>query len=187
MLGDNGPLWSLANEFWYYIVFPLLFWGASKNSQYLFISRFFMVILAVTILALLPGILSGFVVWLFGVFVAAMQGRWIYGIAQRASFGLCASLFFLLILILSRSGGVSDIIIGCSFSLMLPWALGLSRYPCRCFSLDFRHFIHAVFGSFTAAGATSLIRASMSHRLVTHADPQARPPVENDEAVRWPA
>ena len=129
VLGDNGPLWSLANEFWYYIVFPLLFWGASKNSQYLFISRFFMVILAVTILALLPGILSGFVVWLFGVFVAAMQGRWIYGIAQRASFGLCASLFFLLILILSRSGGVSDIIIGCSFSLMLPWALGLSRYP----------------------------------------------------------
>lgn len=25
--GSNGPLWSLANEFWYYVVFPLALWA----------------------------------------------------------------------------------------------------------------------------------------------------------------
>ena len=24
--GSNGPMWSLANEFWYYVIFPLAFW-----------------------------------------------------------------------------------------------------------------------------------------------------------------
>jgi peptidoglycan/LPS O-acetylase OafA/YrhL len=27
VFGSNGPLWSLANEFWYYITFPLLLYG----------------------------------------------------------------------------------------------------------------------------------------------------------------
>lgn len=34
--GSNGPLWSLANEFWYYIMFPLLVLGIRKrNALYL--------------------------------------------------------------------------------------------------------------------------------------------------------
>ena len=31
-LGTNVPLWSLANEFWYYIAFPLLVLALAKNS-----------------------------------------------------------------------------------------------------------------------------------------------------------
>ena len=26
-MGSNGPLWSLANEFWYYIMFPFMLVG----------------------------------------------------------------------------------------------------------------------------------------------------------------
>ncbi len=32
VFGTNGPLWSLANEFWYYVVFPLAAWTFSRNA-----------------------------------------------------------------------------------------------------------------------------------------------------------
>ena len=130
VLGDNGPLWSLANEFWYYIVFPLCFWGLRKNSEFALTQRLFMIILSIIILALLPkGILLGFIIWLMGVCIAAIQGQRIYRITQNVIFGLCALLLFSLLLVLSKGGGVSDIIIGFSFCLILPWSLGLMVYP----------------------------------------------------------
>jgi len=30
-LGSNGALWSLANEFWYYVIFPLFYFAFKKN------------------------------------------------------------------------------------------------------------------------------------------------------------
>lgn len=32
VLGTNGPLWSLANEFWYYVIFICLFWAGLSGS-----------------------------------------------------------------------------------------------------------------------------------------------------------
>jgi peptidoglycan/LPS O-acetylase OafA/YrhL len=63
--GTNGPLWSLANEFWYYLLFPLclcaLYKGASVKS------RVMMAVLAGGLFIWLPwNILIYFVVWLFG-------------------------------------------------------------------------------------------------------------------------
>ena len=70
--GTNGPLWSLANEFWYYLLFPL-FWGVFKRGRPL--PRIISALLAITIIIWLPhGILWGGVIWLFG-FGAYLAGQ----------------------------------------------------------------------------------------------------------------
>lgn len=64
-LGDNGPLWSLAYEFWYYLLFPLVFVGIVKERF-----RWFHFILAAGVLILLwhanRDILFLFPCWLAG-------------------------------------------------------------------------------------------------------------------------
>jgi peptidoglycan/LPS O-acetylase OafA/YrhL len=74
--GTNGPLWSLANEFWYYLLFPVLLgiflptqqtqMLKSRNAEIL--KRGIYVAFAAAVLWLLPaGILWGGLVWLMGV------------------------------------------------------------------------------------------------------------------------
>lgn len=63
--GSNGPLWSLANEFWYYLTFPFLYFlfkaKKGENRKYLYL------LILVGFLVFLPkGILVLGVVWLFG-------------------------------------------------------------------------------------------------------------------------
>ncbi len=65
--GSNGPLWSLANEFWYYVLFPvgllaLIGWrrGALRRAAPLTIA-------AIVLAAFLGGaMLIGFLVWMAG-------------------------------------------------------------------------------------------------------------------------
>lgn len=72
--GTNGPLWSLANEFWYYIIFPLgvlALRGRGSTMQ-----RTGYAVAAVIICILLPFdiVLYG-LVWLFGFGVALTSRR----------------------------------------------------------------------------------------------------------------
>ena len=67
--GTLGPIWSLANEFWYYILFPLILIILNFNNKYNFIFRSFYIILLLIILYLLPtDITKYFLIWCFGVF-----------------------------------------------------------------------------------------------------------------------
>jgi peptidoglycan/LPS O-acetylase OafA/YrhL len=71
VLGTNGPLWSLANEFWYYLMFPFLAVALHKRST--------LSLLPVAIMGIFLGwlsfeILSGFLFWLMGWF-ASMPGK----------------------------------------------------------------------------------------------------------------
>jgi len=65
VFGSNGPMWSLANEFWYYVVFPLAAWiilSRAKTSIRL-LGASILVFLAWA----LPGFLwAGGLVWLAG-------------------------------------------------------------------------------------------------------------------------
>jgi len=76
--GTNGPLWSLANEFWYYLLFPLLLGIIVRgaNSETLkaeMLKRTVCAMLALATLLLLPrGILQGGLVWLLGAAVFAL-------------------------------------------------------------------------------------------------------------------
>jgi len=67
VFGSNGPLWSLANEFWYYLLFPL---GGCGLQAIVTNRRSFGVLLvscAVFLALWLPrGLVTGGVIWLFG-------------------------------------------------------------------------------------------------------------------------
>jgi peptidoglycan/LPS O-acetylase OafA/YrhL len=97
--GSNGALWSLANEFWYYLLFPLgLF--ALLNSQR-FAVRFCCGLLFVVIAFWLWGtLMSRFPIWLAGALLATLPApsvspriRWVAALTYAAlivSLGLSA-------------------------------------------------------------------------------------------------
>jgi peptidoglycan/LPS O-acetylase OafA/YrhL len=82
--GSNGPLWSLACEFWYYVCFPLLLLPFARN--YAPATRFAAFTLG---LALTAGLLTpqswfgfGFVIWALGAFATRaprplIRSRWL--------------------------------------------------------------------------------------------------------------
>lgn len=59
--GTNGPLWSLANEFWYYVWFPALLFGFSRS-----LPRLLLAVFALVTMALFQSLLVGFGFWLLG-------------------------------------------------------------------------------------------------------------------------
>jgi peptidoglycan/LPS O-acetylase OafA/YrhL len=65
--GSNGPLWSIANEFWYYVLFPL---GLIAGQSWLRKARgqaIVLVLFALCIAAMLgPEKMIGFLIWLAG-------------------------------------------------------------------------------------------------------------------------
>ncbi len=67
--GSNGPLWSLANEFWYYVLFPLAFFAVAGTSPGY--ARIGLAAGAFVICLLLPRIILILgLTWLFGALVA---------------------------------------------------------------------------------------------------------------------
>jgi peptidoglycan/LPS O-acetylase OafA/YrhL len=74
--GSNGPLWSLANEFWYYVLFPValgagLAWATRRDRM----------AIPLTCLAILIGIFVGgsilieFLIWLAGCALVFLYSR----------------------------------------------------------------------------------------------------------------
>jgi peptidoglycan/LPS O-acetylase OafA/YrhL len=75
-VGSNSPLWSLANEFWYYVSFPL-FWMAFRQGQTVH-RRFLLAAAGLLVLAFAGvGISSYFCIWLLGcgAFYGTALGR----------------------------------------------------------------------------------------------------------------
>lgn len=76
VFGTNSPLWSLANEFWYYMLFPLLAnafgWVGLKQVSF----RFLAFVIAMLIAWHLPlDVLRGFIVWDLGIVVYLLQSK----------------------------------------------------------------------------------------------------------------
>ena len=71
--GTNGPLWSLANEFWYYVLFPLI-WIAFTGHRLSLQLRFLMLTTAaLTSVVLPPTMLSSGSIWLLGVAASLLR------------------------------------------------------------------------------------------------------------------
>lgn len=67
--GSNGPIWSLAYEFWYYIIFPLIFWIATTHAK--IFKKIWGVAILVLLTRFLPiGLLEGGVIWVAGAAAA---------------------------------------------------------------------------------------------------------------------
>lgn len=123
VLGSNSPLWSLANEFWYYILFPLVVvaLGMIRRGA---AARAVCALLAVAILVMLPPDILGYgLIWLLGVGLAMFPQP---GFAGSLMARLVSGALFLACLVLSKldrfPSGSSDYFVALSFTL-LAWCL----------------------------------------------------------------
>ena len=128
--GDNGPLWSLANEFWYYMLFPLLFFGLSLSWRISSMYRALLLILAFLIILFLPSaIISGFFIWLFGALIYYISNKSIPKLFTRFWFCALCLLAFFTLYHLSRVRAIPDILLGMVFAALLPIILQFRQPP----------------------------------------------------------
>lgn len=129
VFGSNSPLWSLANEFWYYLLFPIsvlaaLSWRSPVRAALLFL-------LFGLLLFWLPRPLAvQGLIWLFGVAVWLVRHRFLS--PEFRGGGLCSTLSFggfIASLLLSRTGLATsaDFLIGASFAVWLVFLVGSLR------------------------------------------------------------
>jgi len=127
--GTNGPLWSLANEFWYYVLFPLS-WVAILGSWR---KRWIPILVGGLLLVWLPGtLLLGGIVWLFGL--VAWQVCRSPGLktafAHPVWMGLAAAAFVVSLVASKRGGWLgSDYFVGATFALLVPGLAARNSAP----------------------------------------------------------
>jgi peptidoglycan/LPS O-acetylase OafA/YrhL len=73
-LGSNGPLWSLAYEFWYYLLAPLLFWGLLGKGN-LPLRLLCLLAVAAGLLLLRGQVGLYFPLWLFGAAIVYFTNK----------------------------------------------------------------------------------------------------------------
>jgi peptidoglycan/LPS O-acetylase OafA/YrhL len=130
--GTDGPLWSLANEFWYYILFPLGFIAVRGIHQEKEIPVWLRVVIAslgLLLIRWLPsGHVAGFLVWMLGLLVFQTQGstgsRTRQAMLWIGLFVAVASLVYSKLESLQSDWQLSpDLAVGFAFTLLL---IGLS-------------------------------------------------------------
>lgn len=130
--GTNIALWSLSNEFWYYLIFPLLVFVGWRSSTALV--RVLSAILAVILLFFIgPYEAVLFPTWLLGAAISLLPLR----MPDRTSWWLTASLSLLLlpVMIMIRRSPldlrVAQTIIGIYFAVLLYFLLNRRRIAKR--------------------------------------------------------
>ncbi|WP_068772130.1 acyltransferase family protein [Termitidicoccus mucosus] len=127
VFGTNSPLWSLANEFWYYVLFPLLCWAVAWKRP---------------MRAMAAAGLCGFLLWWLPGGLAAKMGIWLFGTAAgngcfdagcrgRFIWRLLGAGIFALVLAGSkwRPQEINDWVVGGVFALWLPALSGRWSAP----------------------------------------------------------
>lgn len=126
--GSNGPLWSLACEFWFYIWFPALVLAARRRPS--------LALAALALAVIAPRLVGYFLIWLAGVAVyrvasadGAAPGKVHRGFTSRRALWMTSGL---LAVALGVSRGVpglpGDMLVGLAFATFL---LALLRQPKR--------------------------------------------------------
>jgi peptidoglycan/LPS O-acetylase OafA/YrhL len=119
---SDGPLGTLANEFWYYLTFPLLALGFWKRNIFLLLVA---AALLVPMTIAQPWHAVGFILWLIGAFVGSINPQ---NISRRVQWIILSC--FLALLLAFRLGirleqytpavtAVTDIIVASTFALLL--------------------------------------------------------------------
>jgi peptidoglycan/LPS O-acetylase OafA/YrhL len=121
--GSNTPLWSLANEFWYYILFPCALLALRRKSSILtrLIAAAFFLAFAWFVGS---GILSLFPVWLLGTALAALRIQKTQAWLRTTATVIYIPLFFFLSKNPWLRGPVCDYILGIATFLFLITLLG---------------------------------------------------------------
>ena len=126
VFGFNGPLWSLANEFWYYMLFPMLAIGFGLVGKKSVVVQSLTLMFALIIALWLPHeILNGFLIWLMGVAVYRLQTKIkMMNLSYVGIFSCVSVLIFILALCNAKlsfvqiSNNQSDVIVGLSFAFL---------------------------------------------------------------------
>ena len=133
--GTNSPLWSLCNEFWYYMLFPCLLMILSPLRP-VWLRGGYLVVAAALLIFLGPEISLYFLVWLLGAavrFIPPVLGP-TSRVPRIAASCLAAAVFFLALLFTRVSPGVyGDFALGAGFAAWLYFLLhdereGLPRW-----------------------------------------------------------
>lgn len=127
--GTNGPLWSLANEFWYYVIFPLAYLLFVKATT--LTHRLLLLIILTAIVMWLPFdllLLGG--VWLLGYLAVLIYKQpFIQWLCGNFWYLACTVLIFMVTIGASRVGRLAglwgDGAVGFTFFLVM---LGLLHY-----------------------------------------------------------
>lgn len=121
--GSNGPLWSLANEFWYYVLFPLLLGSYYSQNP---ITKTAYVVMALFIIFMLPaGILHGGVIWCLGALVYIASKCSALKRVSHSLIGVCLGTFIASLLVsksarLERLLPVSiDFVVALAFAILI--------------------------------------------------------------------
>jgi len=125
--GTNVALWSLACEFWYYALFPLLlvFFKRKTSTSHRLISG--LVLLAAMALCGLP-VLKYFPLWLAGCAVAVAPWR-LPAVLQRTSAAAATTVLLVVLVVCLRPNGhlyLADVAICIAFTALL-WVMVQNR------------------------------------------------------------
>lgn len=128
--GSNGPLWSLANEFWYYVLFPLLavsIWSLRRGARSVKLVIFQLTLFVGFLFWIPHTILQAGAIWLLGVAVWILVQR---TLAQRLTrtwlWRVVFGLMFFGALVASKTDawfGI-DLAVGLTFALWMPSLIG---------------------------------------------------------------
>jgi peptidoglycan/LPS O-acetylase OafA/YrhL len=120
--GSNGPMWSLANEFWYYVIFPLAVWiGLARSTAVVKMAA--LCILFVIIMALPVWLLAGGIIWVAGAGAAWCTRREKFARFSRhftTQIAVMPLLFAALVLTKARPNEIGDLELGIVVALTLP-------------------------------------------------------------------
>jgi peptidoglycan/LPS O-acetylase OafA/YrhL len=124
VLGTNGPLWSLAYEFWYYAAFPLLAFAWHRRGSW---RGWGFAAVGAAILTGLPAPIEvGFVVWLLGWLGALMFSRVRASAALPLTLASLVLTMALLVVFKQRTIAGSGIVLGVAVAGLL---IGLRLQP----------------------------------------------------------
>jgi peptidoglycan/LPS O-acetylase OafA/YrhL len=122
VFGSNSPIWSLANEFWYYLTIPLAAWLVLSRAQGAAKAAGSCALIAMV--ALLPAaLLPGAIVWTTGAAAAWVAGQARFDPWLRP-FALCAAAVLAVLAALAMAriapSQAADFFLGIVVALALP-------------------------------------------------------------------
>lgn len=128
VFGSNSPLWSLSNEFWYYICFPLFLFLFERKTNPLV--RLTSIAIIATLGFSMQDKVPGLVVWMIGAGVYCLPRG--HHVAQPLLIAVTLPLF-VVTLAMSKAhlipGSFDMIALGCSTGLLIVSLRGLSPMP----------------------------------------------------------
>ena len=171
VFGSNGPLWSLANEFWYYIIFPLIAQALVGRGAATWRVLQGCIGVAVAIFLPLEILLLGGI-WVAGAVAAYFTDR----LARHLISGAWLILFVGVIaafLVFNKlwPGLLSDLLLGLAFAALLPVLTLLPQFGIvydRIGGGDGRDFVYALCDAFPIAHVCLVCRAG-ARQMATRA------------------